>query len=111
MIKKPVLARAAALCLLFSSPFVLAQGPTTGRIEGTIRDPNGAVIPQAQVKIVNTTTGTESISQTDDAGHYVANLLPPGIYRVTVAASGFAAQPMGPVVVSVTQITVVDAKL
>src|SRR5688500_15563482 len=102
MITKSVLTPAAALCLLFSSLFALPQGPTTGRIEGTIRDPNGAVVPQAEIKIVNTTTGTESISRTNDAGHYVVSLLPPGMYRVTVTASGFAAQPLGPVVVSVT---------
>src|SRR5262249_35170186 len=81
------------------------------RIEGTVRDPIGAVVVNAAVRIVNKTNGNEWISRTDDAGHYVIALLPPGEYRVTVTNEGFANLTLDAVHVNITQTSIVDADL
>jgi len=44
-----IIFRASWLCLLFSSP-ALAQ-TTTSTIEGTVKDPHGAVVAGAQIKV------------------------------------------------------------
>src|SRR3954449_12294454 len=60
-----------------------------GTITGRIADPNGAVVPNATVSIKNVETNIESTITTNDEGIYVAPLLNPGKYAVSVAASGF----------------------
>ena len=59
-------------------------------LSGTITDPTGAVIPGAQVSIANKATGENRDVTTNAAGLYAAPNLLPGLYDVTVAASGFS---------------------
>ncbi len=68
-----------------------AQTATTGDISGTVTDPTGAVVANAPVTARNLDTGRIQTVTTNAAGLYKFNLLPPGNYSVTVAASGFQA--------------------
>ena len=94
-----------------SATLAWAQGPTTGRIEGTVKDQNAALIVGAEVRVLSQTTGAQRIAITDAAGHYSAPLLSPGLYRVTFAASGFSTRTEPFVHVVVTETTIVDAEL
>jgi hypothetical protein len=60
-----------------------------GQVSGFVRDEQGGVIPGAAVKITNQQTRLEHAYTTDSSGYYVAPLLPPGIYDVSVELSGF----------------------
>ena len=60
-----------------------------GSVSGTVSDPSGAVIPGAQVTIVNDTTGFTRTGTTDAAGLYRLLDLPEGTYTLTVSARGF----------------------
>jgi hypothetical protein len=55
------------------------------RVDGTITDPTGAVIPGAQVRAINGETVT-----TDTTGHYVLPCISPDAATLTVQAEGFA---------------------
>jgi hypothetical protein len=55
------------------------------RVDGTIIDPTGAVIPGAQVRAHNGETAT-----TDTAGHYVFPCIPATSTTLTAQADGFA---------------------
>src|SRR5271156_6545887 len=80
------LALLALLAAFFPGARLHAQ---TGSITGTVVDPSGAAIPGAQVRIVNQSTGAltrEAVS--DGAGNFRALNVPPGTYKITVAASG-----------------------
>src|SRR5438445_8341463 len=66
-----------------------AQSPTTGRIEGIVKDQNGAVIRGAEVRVTNIATGDWRTVTTDEAGRYTVPLMLPGVYRVSIAAGGF----------------------
>ena len=68
---------------------VLAQIGGSGSIQGTITDPSGAVVPGATVVAENVATGVKTTKQTNEAGLYVINALPPGEYKVLVSFSGF----------------------
>ena len=89
----------------------LAQGKTTGRIIGTITDEKGAVIAGAEVNVLSKATGSERQSITDDEGNYSVTSLPPGLYRVTVTATGFNLKPFDDVQVAITETTLLDANL
>ncbi|MGI8733763.1 MAG: TonB-dependent receptor [Pyrinomonadaceae bacterium] len=77
--------------LLVAAPRVVAQTQiTTGTIQGTVVDANGAAVPGADVAIRNLdTNGTTNLSTNED-GKFVALQLPPGRYSVTVTKQGFA---------------------
>ena len=59
-------------------------------LTGTVTDPSGAVIPNADVVILNTATGETRSVSTNAAGIYSAPNLQPGGYSVTVTAAGFS---------------------
>lgn len=58
-------------------------------LQGVVKDPSGAVIPQAQITLKNQTTG-DSIPLTSDAnGVFVKEAIPEGQYLITVHRDGF----------------------
>jgi len=76
-----------ALLLLVSS--AVAQ-ETTGGLQGTIKDPSGAVVPGAKVVVsANSLVGNKSVD-TDSSGYYRFANLPPDNYTISVTAKGFS---------------------
>jgi len=61
----------------------------SGVINGTIKDPNGAVVAGAQVNVRNEATGETRNATTDNDGRFKIDALAPGRYVVSVARSGF----------------------
>jgi hypothetical protein len=59
---------------------------------GTITDPSGAVVPGAQVTIVNQSTGLTREALTDMTGQYHLAGLPTGNYAVRIEKNGFQTQ-------------------
>src|SRR5882762_10034453 len=78
------LALSLVLCLAASA---FGQ-ETTGNIRGTVKDPNGAAVPNAAVTATN--TQRSFTTTTDSAGTYEFQQLPPNRYTVSATASGFA---------------------
>jgi outer membrane receptor for ferrienterochelin and colicin len=79
------------LVILAMASVVSAQTQiTTGTIQGTVSDTNGAIVPGASVEIKNLDTNLSRTLTTDDGGRFVALALPPGRYSVTVSKQGFA---------------------
>ena len=67
-----------------------ASGQTaTGAVTGTVTDPKGLTVSEANVLIHNEDTGTEITITTNAAGVYVAPYLQPGRYEVTTSKGGF----------------------
>lgn len=60
-----------------------------GRITGTVRDAQGAVVPGATVTLSNPTTGQERTVTTDDSGKFNFPELALGAFRLTVSKEGF----------------------
>ncbi|HEV2493860.1 MAG TPA: carboxypeptidase regulatory-like domain-containing protein [Terriglobia bacterium] len=87
------------------------QSLTTGAIIGTVTDPTGAVVPNAQITATNTATGASRTTQTGANGSYTVSQLEPGEYKVSVSASGFRTSAVGPVVVSVSHTANADVAL
>ncbi len=79
------------LCLVFVLSFLgsTAAFAQTATILGTVTDPSGSVVPNANVTITNTATNAQRVLQTNTSGNYIAPELPIGIYSVRTEASGF----------------------
>jgi len=75
------------LLLLFIVP-VRAQ-VTTAQLAGQVKDPAGAVIAGASVKVRNAMTGLVRETVTSESGTYLLPNLPPGTYELEVTAPGF----------------------
>lgn len=79
------------LVILTLAPAAISQTQiTTGTIQGTVTDANGAVMPGANVEIKNLDTNLSRTLTTDEGGRFVALALSPGRYSVTVSKRGFA---------------------
>ena len=84
---------------------------TTGTIQGTVVDPNGAVVSGASVTVKNVETGFERTVTSNSDGFFTAPLLPLGRYRVTTNASGFSAFVLENVEVTVGQTLALNVRL
>jgi Carboxypeptidase regulatory-like domain len=62
-----------------------------GTILGTVSDPSGAVISNAEITITDRATGIVRTVTSNSAGFYTAPNLSPGQYDVKISASGFSA--------------------
>src|SRR6476660_8088452 len=65
---------------------------STGSIQGTVTDPNGAVVPGASVTITTKGTGQASKFTSSSSGAYASGALIPGQYEVKIEAKGFQTQ-------------------
>jgi hypothetical protein len=63
---------------------------TTGVIQGTVEDEQGATVPGASVEVRNVGTNLTKSLTTDDGGRFVFLQLPPGRYTLTASKQGFA---------------------
>ncbi len=82
--------RIAAMLLLMVCGSLTIQGQTNfGRISGSVKDSNGAAIPNANVTITNLATNLVRTATTDDEGFYTATNLPVGSYSVAAERAGF----------------------
>ena len=75
-----------ALALLLAPPGLAQE--TTGSIEGTVSDASGARVPSAMVKIEG--EGFNRTTTTNSDGFYRMLQVPPGLYKVSVAAASFS---------------------
>src|SRR5215467_6302981 len=83
-------AKAASSLSLVLALASTAQAQFRSAIEGTVTDPGGGIVSEAQVTIVNIETGVSQTAKTNSAGSYGFPTLPPGKYKITVSAKGFA---------------------
>ena len=76
------------LLTAFVSGLALAQS-TYGEIRGTVTDPSGAVLPQANIAARSITTNEKRTATSDAAGNYAVPNLDAGTYEVEVESQGF----------------------
>ncbi len=78
----------AGLFVIAAAPFLMAQFESA-TVLGTIRDPSGSAVPNAQVALENTRTGVKIQAQSSATGNYEFVNQKIGTYVVRVAAPGF----------------------
>ncbi|HMJ61130.1 MAG TPA: carboxypeptidase-like regulatory domain-containing protein, partial [Bryobacteraceae bacterium] len=79
----------ALLATLFVPLALFSQVGTEGSFFGTVTDATGAVVPNAEVTVINTGTGFTRTAKTSEEGNFDILALPVGPYSVSVSAKGF----------------------
>lgn len=97
-----------SFCLFFSQ--VYAQDPF-GSIEGTIKDPQGAVVQNATVVVRNKATNASKTVTSNQDGYYRALQLQPGNYEVKASATNFKQSVLENIQVQVGQVASADVGL
>ncbi len=83
----------AIFCLLLGIGQIFAQAGN-GSITGVVTDSNGAIIPNATVKLVSVDRGAELTTTASSDGIYNFTALEPGKYTVTASGGSFADQKL-----------------
>ncbi|HXZ31585.1 MAG TPA: carboxypeptidase-like regulatory domain-containing protein [Terriglobales bacterium] len=96
--------------VIFASVSLYGQS-TYGSITGTVFDPTGAAVPDAQVTLTNVSTTERRTQPTNADGLYAFPNLAPGQYRIDVEKVGFKKTTRTLVVVEVQQTTRIDVSL
>jgi len=105
------LARLILSLVVVSGLAISAFGQSSATLSGTVTDPSGAVLPNADVKVHSLATGVDREIKTDGAGLYVVPSLQPGDYQVQASAPGFSAYTVQKVTLDVAQSVTVNMKL
>src|SRR5437762_10260736 len=76
-------------CLILVAGGVLRAQSIYGTITGTVYDPSGAVVANANVILKNVASGDVRKGATNSDGYYSFSSVPTGAYTLTVEAAGF----------------------
>src|SRR5438270_13088544 len=109
---KNVVWRAASifLPLMLLWPGLMLAQTDTGRVRGTVSDPQGAILSGAAVTLTNTDTSLTKTTATNEQGSYDFDAIPRGHYKVEVQQKGFRSASAN-FVVEVSQVKTVNVQL
>jgi hypothetical protein len=99
------------LSLALFATSAMAQSSTTGSVEGTVTDPNGAAVKGATVTATSPNLISAQTATTGDDGRYLISALPPGKYKIAIDSPGFGKYEQNDVSVNLGRTSSVDAKL
>jgi hypothetical protein len=106
---------ALMLAVAFALGFVVATQQqsaycqeTTAGLQGTVKDPSGAVVPRAKVTVTTPTLVGSKVVESDASGYYRFSNLPPGTYSIKVEANGFDTLKRDGLVLEVGHLPTVD---
>ncbi|HEV8592486.1 MAG TPA: carboxypeptidase-like regulatory domain-containing protein, partial [Pyrinomonadaceae bacterium] len=95
---------------LFAAVTMFAQSVTSG-LTGTVTDPQGSVVPGADVVLTEPSTGATKTLVTDSNGNYSFQEIKPGTYQIKISKDGFTAFVADNVLVENLQTRRIDAAL
>jgi hypothetical protein len=101
----------AILAIIAMAPSASAQTSNSGKVIGTVADPTGALVPKADVQLLNVGTNAALNATTDNAGGFNFPVVPPGNYRLTVKMAGFRTASITDLQVDVEKTNTVPVKL
>jgi len=84
---------------------------STASLNGVVKDPQGAAIPNATVKLHNLDTNVERIATSNNDGLYAIVSILPGNYSLEATATGFASQKIAKFELAVDQRATYDFAL
>lgn len=103
---------AAALLTAFAAAAAFAQAQVSSAdLNGTVTDPNGAIVAGATVTARSASTGFTRTISSNDSGEFSFIGLPPGQYEVTIEAANFKKSVISPVGLTVGQSATLTVKL
>src|ERR1051326_5722619 len=81
---------AVAVLMIFAAT-AFAQ-TDAGKISGSVKDQNGAIVPGANITVTDTRTGAERSAKANDDGFFSVAALKASTYRVIAEMTGLSAK-------------------
>ena len=100
-----------SLVALMLLPAGAAAQATSGRLSGTVTDPQGAAVPNAVVTVLNEQISRTFSVATNDRGEWAVPSIPTAVYKVTVTSPGFKTAVVAGVQVDAATPATVNVKL
>src|SRR5262245_26925336 len=95
---------AICVCIVLLSGYWTCNAQqTSATLVGTLTDANGAVVPNAQIKVTNLATGSGREAVSDGSGNYSFSFLPAGDYELTITAAGYKTKKVERLTLQVSQ--------
>src|SRR5271168_179405 len=91
------------IALIFCAMPGTAWCQAVGAISGTVKDPSGAVVPDANVSVLRVDTGVAQDTVTNKSGLFTFSNLVVGTYKLTIKAAGFTTQTVSNITLDVSQ--------
>ncbi len=105
-VRRLVILFSVLLGVVFSVSLNAQTAGSAGTVLGTVTDPSGAVVPGATITIKNPVSQFQRSAQSDSAGHFQFNNLPPNPYHMSIDAPGFTSSAQDVDVRSTVPVTV-----
>ncbi len=109
MLKRTLTVTGLLLSLLL--PNQAGAQAVSGTILGTVKDPSGAAVSNAQAVITGIENGVSRTVRTDNSGDFSAPSLPTGLYNVSVEMPGFKKSTLSNLQLGVDQKLRADVRL
>ena len=107
---KGLLVAVIGMCLICTCA-LHAQVAGTANVQGTVTDPTGAVIPGAQVTLIDIATQVKHSIVSDSGGVYAFPNIPIGRYTLSVTMQGFKTFQQSNIVLEVGSSIAVNAPM
>ena len=107
--------RLSSFVFLFSlvllQPLAMQAQQTLGGITGTVVDPSGSAVPDAEVKATSEETKLERSTRSNAQGVYNLNDLPLGKYTITFTKDGFSSEKYPGILIQADRTVSLQAQL
>src|SRR6185436_15619809 len=80
----------AVLALSAIWAVILNAQESRGRVQGVVTDATDASVSGAVIRLQSVDTGITTVRQTDNYGHYLFDLVSPGVYKLLAETPGFS---------------------
>jgi hypothetical protein len=97
--------------MTFNTSLTFGQATSSGMIVGTVIDPSGALIAGAVITVTDPATKSTRTTVSNRQGQYILPDVPPGVYDVKSAKTGFATDEISALAVSVGSQTTANFRL
>ncbi len=97
--------------LVVVAPVLASAQDATGRIFGTVYDPQGLPVPAVHITVTNTATHVARLATTDNEGTFQLLALPIGNYQVTAEHIGFRRVVSAEQKLLINQVLRIDIKM
>jgi hypothetical protein len=106
------LGKALVVLVIFFAVFLPVRAQETlGAITGTVTDPSGAAVSDAEVKATNVATNLEVVAHTKANGSFLIPELPAGTYKLNITKEGFKSETHTEILVNGNRTVTVDTSL
>ncbi len=99
------------ICMGLSGTAAAQTGTAAAALNGTVRDPSGAVVPDATITLTNTGTGFKQATKSNSTGNYTLVNISPGNYTATVSKEGFSTEKSSDFALAVNQTATINFDL